>query len=68
MTPNLTYFVKLKDGATERHCWVNKRVWAGNRITLKNSDEPERWWDVVWAGEMPRTAGLHDSSWHVGGL
>lgn len=68
MTPSLTYFVRLRDGETERSCWVDRCVAVGNRITLKNSDEPERLWEVTWAGEHWRVAGAHDSSWHVGGL
>jgi hypothetical protein len=33
-------------------CWVEPRVRAGDRITLKSSDEPGRLWDVLRVGEV----------------
>jgi len=30
-----------------RTCWIEARVKPGDQVTLKNSEEPARWWDVV---------------------
>jgi hypothetical protein len=50
-------------GATIRTCWVDKHVKLGDKITLKNSEEPERLWSVamVFGGRPP------ERGWHVGG-
>lgn len=70
MSDDLRYCVTLQDGTTTRTCWVDKRVAAGNRITLKNSEEPERWWTVTWVSAQARTRHElgNQSGWHVGGL
>lgn len=39
--------VDLRSGATVLMCWVEPKVKPGDRVTLKNSGEPRRWWDVV---------------------
>lgn len=31
-------------------CWVEPKVVVGNRITLKDTDEPERLWEVLRVG------------------
>jgi hypothetical protein len=62
------YYVKLEDGTTTRHCWVDRPVESGNRVTLKNSDEPDRWWTVVWVGSEKRHKSLLPRPWTVGGL
>ena len=50
-------------GATIRTCWVDKHVKLGDKITLKNSEDPERVWTVamVFGGRPP------ERGWHVGG-
>jgi hypothetical protein len=57
--------VRLRSGTTERTCWVNKPVRAGQTITLKDDDDPDRDWLVteVSTGTEPPPRG-----WHVGGL
>jgi len=42
--------VELRSGTTVLTCWVEPKVKAGDQITLKNSDEPSRWWDVIRLG------------------
>lgn len=70
MTDGTQWFVTLADGATERRCWVDKRVQVGNIITLKDSEEPARQWTVMAVGMFGRSK--HDlgnqRGWHVGGL
>ena len=56
--------VRLRSGPAERTCWVEARVRVGDRITLKNSDEPGRWWDITWAGAEQRTAGQINRGWN----
>ena len=70
MSTELLYFVSLADGSTWRHCWVNKRVKLGDRITLKNSDEPDRFWEVKYVSTQAKTRTMlgEQSAWHVGGL
>lgn len=40
----------LRSGTTVRTCWLQQGVRVGNQVTLKNSEEPERLWDVTWVG------------------
>lgn len=70
MNDDPQYCVTLADGTTTRTCWVDKPVAAGNRITLKNSEEPARLWTVTWVSGTTKTrADLgNQSGWHVGGL
>jgi hypothetical protein len=66
---DLLYSVELRDGNTRMVCWVNKEVSIGNRITLKNSDEPGRWWTVTWIGaENVSKSDITGKAWKVGGL
>lgn len=63
------YFVTLEDHHTVRHCWVNKFVRVGDHLTLKNSEEPKRWWEVTYVSDDVRTdQTLPGGGWHVGGL
>ena len=39
--------VHLRSGTTVRTCWIEARVKPGDQVTLKISEEPARWWDVV---------------------
>lgn len=56
--------VHLESGTTHLDCWVDKKVKVGDQVTLKNSDEPDRWWDVITIAEGWR----NESDWKVGGL
>jgi len=57
--------VKLKSGTTEMTCWVSKEVKKGDVITLKDSDEPDRKWEVLGVyKDFPRP----ERGWKVGGL
>ena len=70
MATELLYFVTLKHGNTTRNCWVDKKVAVGNIITLKNSEEPETEWRVMWCSEQAKTSAMlgEQRGWHVGGL
>jgi len=59
---------RLRSGATERTCWVRTDVRQGNRVTLKNSEEPDRLWDVTWAGTSTRELSEINQGWNVGGI
>jgi hypothetical protein len=64
----LNWFVTLKHGSTVRNCWVDKKVEVGNLITLKNSEEPDQQWRVMWRSEQARDKAVLGQGWHVGGL
>ncbi len=55
--------VDLRSGNRYRTCWVEPRVAIGDRITLKNSDEPKRWWDVLRVGD-PRESSEIKRGWN----
>ena len=61
--------VALRSGATRLTCWVDgdRRLRVGNLITLKNADEPGRWWTVCAIGEPKDSSAIH-SDWNVGGV
>ena len=60
--------VKLRDGTTERVCFVdNAKVKPGSKVTLKNSEDPKRRWEVVRVFEGIAADSIN-SDWHVGGL
>lgn len=52
-------------GATVRTCWVDRHVKLGDTLTLKNSEAPDRVWEVavVFSSTTPPERG-----WHVGGM
>jgi hypothetical protein len=68
MADSLRWFVMLTDGPTRRHCWVNKHVKVGDKLTLKDSEEPDRMWLVEYVSAQGRFAADIDQSWHVGGM
>jgi hypothetical protein len=52
--------VRLRSGSAVRACWVPASVREGNIITLKNSEDPVRSWEVTWAGtDLRDPAGFH---------
>jgi hypothetical protein len=38
---------RLQSGDTQLVAWLDKAISPGSLVTLKNSDEAERWWTVV---------------------
>ena len=58
-----------RDGSlTERTCLVdNARVRKGSKLTLSNSEDPRRTWEVIFVSESLDTASIH-LDWEVGGL
>jgi len=61
--------VLLQDGTTQRTCWVDtdKKPKRGNRITLKNSEDPERLWTILHMSDPMDSTNIH-TDWRVGGL
>ncbi len=55
--------VRLRSGCSERTCWVESRVRVGDRITLKNSEDPGLLWSVEWAGSQLRDPGSINRGW-----
>jgi hypothetical protein len=58
------------DGKTyaELTCFIdNAKVRIGSKVTLKNSAEPDRKWEVTWKSAAVDPATVH-TDWHVGGL
>jgi len=59
--------VKLESGITQLTCWLDtdKPVRKHDRITLKDSSEPDRLWEVlqIYKDLEPPARG-----WKVGGL
>ena len=41
----------LRSGNRYLTCWIEPRAAIGDRITLKNSAEPTRLWDVLRIGQ-----------------
>jgi hypothetical protein len=56
--------VHLRSGTTVRTCWVEARVKPRDQVTLKNSEDPGRWWDVVRVEPGRRTAGEINRGWN----
>jgi hypothetical protein len=52
----------LRSGTTVRTCWIEARVRIGDRVTLKNSEDPGMLWDVLAAG-TPRPADQINHGW-----
>lgn len=53
---------------SELTCYIdNAKVRVGSKVTLKNSDEPKRRWEVTWKSAAVDPATVH-TDWKVGGL
>jgi hypothetical protein len=66
MKAKLHVQVRLKSGETERVCWIdNAAVKKGSFVTLKNSEDPKRRWEVLQVSEQGE---IPQGDWHVGGL
>lgn len=55
--------VDLVSGESRRTCWVEPKVRVGTSITLKDSDEPDRFWTVVRVGGEALRSSLK-TDWH----
>ena len=73
MKAKLVIQVKLrspnKDGGySMRTCFVdNARVKVGSKVTLSNSEDSKRRWEVIWVSELVDAATIHQD-WEVGGI
>ena len=62
-TDTLRVQVDLRAGNRHRTCWVDRQVKVGNRITLRNSEDPGLWWEVLRVS-TPVGAGSINRGWH----
>lgn len=46
-------WLQLKDGPSTTQCFVeeDKSLKVGMKITLKDSDQPDRWWEIISISE-----------------
>lgn len=56
--------VDLRSGTTRLTCWLEPKVKRGDQVTLKNSDEPARRWDVLRVGIAERDASGINRGWN----
>lgn len=54
----------LRSGTAVRVCWLPARVRRGDRVTLKNSEEPSRLWDVSWVSTTQRELDEINRGWN----
>jgi hypothetical protein len=61
---------RLRDGVTHTVTWLpdNKRLRLGARVTLKDSAEPKRLWEVTGRSPTVKDASKIHRDWRVGGL
>jgi hypothetical protein len=50
--------VDLRSGDRMLTCWVEPKVRVGDRITLKDTEEPGRGWDVLRVGERRESTDI----------
>lgn len=55
---------RLRSGTAERTCWIEARVKTGDQVTLRNSEDPQRRWDVTWTGPPRKTAAELPRGWN----
>ena len=73
MKAKLVVQVKLrspnKDGGfSERVCFVdNARIRKGSKVTLSNSEDRRRRWEVIWVSDSFDAAVIH-LDWEAGGI
>ncbi|MEV0730723.1 MULTISPECIES: hypothetical protein [Polymorphospora] len=60
-----TMLVQVDLRSADRYltCWVEPRTAVGDQITLRNSDDPARRWDVLRVG-VPRPASDIRRGWN----
>jgi len=51
--------VDLRSDNREMTCWVEPKVKVGNRITLKNHEEPSILWEVLRVGEPQERSKIY---------
>lgn len=70
MPPRMMRQFKLQSGTTVTTAWLDDdpRVKLHSRVTLKDSDEPKRWWVVIERGDNTRHKSTLEKSWNVGGV
>ncbi len=61
---------QLRSGQTYTTCWLedDPRLKVGNKVTLKTSDDPNRWWGIMQRSENTTEFGQINRVWNVGGL
>jgi hypothetical protein len=54
---------RLRSGTTHRTAWIDPKAHVGDQVTLKNSEDPDRRWDVLELSE-PQRAGDINRGWN----
>ena len=56
--------VRLLSGVTHMTAWVEDKIKVGNLITLKDSDNPSRRWEVVSVDSDPVEQSSINRGWN----
>jgi hypothetical protein len=58
--------VGLKSGTTELVANLpdHPKLKVGNSITLKDYDDPARWWAIQWVSDVTRDKKQIKTTWH----
>lgn len=61
---------QLRSGQTYTTCWLEEdsRLKVGNKVTLKTSDDPKRWWEIIGCSDNATELGRINRIWNVGGI
>lgn len=54
---------KLQSGTKQMVSWLEPKIKVGDVVTLKDSDDPTRRWDVLSVGEPRDRSEIH-RGWH----
>lgn len=55
---------ELKSGTAVRTCWLKQGIKVGNEVTLKNSEEPDRRWEITRVGTEVRDLESINRDWN----
>jgi hypothetical protein len=55
---------ELRSGTTVRTCWIPQGPRPGDQVTLKNSEDPDRRWDVIAVGSEARELDEINCGWN----
>jgi hypothetical protein len=55
---------RLRSGTATLTCWLRQGIRVGDEVTLKNSDDPGRWWRAEWVGTLARELSEINRGWN----
>lgn len=56
--------VRLTSGDSHLTAWVENKIKVGNRITLKDSDDPDQMWEIISIDSEPVEQSSVNRGWH----